>query len=141
LQTRNQQSAWIGCLRWRGPCLSDAHTPRWGRAQSGRHHPPGGCLATDAHTGHRSWSCARRRAISVAILPTHQVSMPLGWQAAVLMSGFSLCDCPSTVLLPAYDITFYHFCHDTLPAVCDSVEDRHHQDVCKFWGPCVHVCG
>jgi hypothetical protein len=38
-------------------------------------------------------------------------------------------------------MTFYHFYHDTLPAVRDSVADRHLRDAGKGWGSCGHVYG
>ena len=38
-------------------------------------------------------------------------------------------------------MTFYHFYHDTLPAVRDSVADRHLRDAGKCWGPSGHVYG
>ena len=36
-------------------------------------------------------------------------------------------------------MTFYHFYHDTLPTVRDSVADRHLRDAGKCWGPRGHV--
>jgi hypothetical protein len=40
-----------------------------------------------------------------------------------------------------YDMKFYYSNNDTLPTVRDCVVDRRLRDVCKFWGPCGHVCG